>query len=264
LTPVPDGRGEAVSGEVGDDLLEVAVDLVLGAETRGVPLRMVGGMAVRVLCPTFPPRVRPRQDLDLASVSAVRRELTSYLEERGHRSDKRFNALYGHKQLFFQAPDGRAVDVLIDQLEMCHVLTFKDRIGRMPLTLDVTDVLLSKLQIIELNEKDAQDVLYLLSAFEVREGDDIGTIGLRRISDIVADDWGWWRTTVLNLDRIAELSVGDGRRLIPDEAPFDAATNIERIRTAVEEVPKSLRWKIRSRIGERKRWYSVPEEEAHD
>jgi hypothetical protein len=261
---VPDASGEAASGQAGDDLLEIAVDLVRGAEGRAVPLRLVGGMAVRVLCPAFPPRVRARQDLDLASVSAARRELTTYLEERGHRSDKRFNALYGHKQLFFQAPDGRAVDVLIDQLDMCHVLPFKDRIERMPLTLDVTDVLLSKLQIVELNEKDAQDVLYLLSAFEVREGDDVGTIGLRRISDVVADDWGWWRTMVLNLDRIADLAVGDGRHLVPGGAPFDAATNIERIRTAVDEVPKGLRWKIRSRIGERKRWYNVPEEDAHD
>ena len=261
---MPDASGEAVSGEAGDDLLERALDLVHGAEARGVPLRMVGGMAVRVLCPSFPPRVRARQDLDLASVSAVRRELTSYLEERGHRSDKRFNALYGHKQLFFEAPDGRAVDVLIDQLDMCHVLPFKDRIERMPVTLDVTDVLLSKLQIIELNEKDAQDLLYLLSAFEVREGDDVGTIGLRRIADLVADDWGWWRTVVLNLGRIAELAAGDGRRLIPDGAAFDAATNIVRIRSAVEEVPKSLRWKLRSRIGDRKRWYNLPEEDAHD
>jgi hypothetical protein len=261
---VPDASGEAASGEAGDDLLGIAVDLVRGAEERGVPLRLVGGMAVRMLCPSFPPRVRARQDLDLASVSAARRELTSYLEERGHRSDKRFNALYGHKQLFFQAPDGRAVDVLIDQLDMCHVLPFKDRIERMPLTLDVTDVLLSKLQIVELNEKDAQDVLYLLSAFEVREGDDVGTIGLRRISDVVADDWGWWRTMVLNLDRIAALAGSDGRHLVPDGAPFEAATNIQRIRTAVDEVPKGLRWKIRSRIGERKRWYNVPEEDAHD
>ncbi len=261
---MPDASGEAASGEAGDDLLGIAVDLVRGAEERGVPLRLVGGMAVRMLCPSFPPRVRARQDLDLASVSAARRELTSYLEERGHRSDKRFNALYGHKQLFFQAPDGRAVDVLIDQLDMCHVLPFKDRIERMPLTLDVTDVLLSKLQIVELNEKDAQDVLYLLSAFEVLEGDDVGTIGLRRISDVVADDWGWWRTMVLNLGRIADLAVGDGRHLVPGGAPFDVATSIERIRTAVDEVPKGLRWKIRSRIGERKRWYNVPEEDAHD
>jgi hypothetical protein len=253
---VPDGGS--------DDLLATAVDLVRGAEAEGVPLRLVGGMAVRVLCPAFPPRVRARQDLDLASVSAARPQLTAYLVERGHEPDKRFNALYGHKQLFFAAPDGRAVDVLIDQLEMCHVLTFKDRIRRMPLTLDVTDLLLSKLQIVELNEKDVQDVLYLLSAFEVREGDEVGTIGLQRIADIVADDWGWWRTTVLNLDRIGELAAGGGRDLVPGDASFPPATQIERIRTSVDEVPKSLRWKIRARIGERKRWYNLPEEEAHD
>ncbi len=248
----------------GGDVLLVALGLIEGAAAEGIPLRLVGGLAIRVLCPEFPPRVRANQDLDVASVASARPRLTSFLADRGLEPDQRFNALYGHKQLFFAAPDGRAVDVLIDQLEMCHVLTFKDRIWRMPLTLDVTDLLLSKLQIVELNEKDAQDVLYLLSAFEVREGDQVGTIGLQRIADIVADDWGWWRTTVLNLDRIGELAAGGGRDLVPGDASFPPATQIERIRTSVDEVPKSLRWKIRARIGERKRWYNLPEEEAHD
>jgi hypothetical protein len=253
-----------VRDEGSEVLLATAVDLVQGAAAEGVPLRLVGGLAVRVLCPEFPPRVRDRQDLDLASVSAARPRLTSYLMERGHEPDKRFNALYGHKQLFFAAPDGRAVDVLIDQLEMCHVLTFKDRIERMPLTLDVPDVLLSKLQIVQLNEKDAQDMIYLLSAYQVREGDEVGTIGLQRIAGIVADDWGWWRTVVLNLGRLIELATGAGRHLVPADAPFDFMTQLERIRTAIDEAPKSLRWKIRSLVGERKRWYSVPEEQAHD
>jgi len=156
MTPVPD--------DAGADVLPMALDLVRGATAEAVPLRLIGGLAVRVLCPAFPPRVRARQDLDLASVSSARARLTDFLVQRGHEPDKRFNALYGHKQLFFAAPDGRAVDVLIDRLDMCHTLEFKDLIERMPLTLDVVDVLLSILQIAEIYQKDAQDALYLLSA----------------------------------------------------------------------------------------------------
>ena len=55
---------------------------------------------------------------------------------------------------------------------MCHVLDFSDRIDRMSHTLDVTDLLLSKLQIVEMNRKDIQDILYLLAGFEVRDGDE--------------------------------------------------------------------------------------------
>jgi hypothetical protein len=146
---------------------------------------------------------------------------------------------------------------------MSHTLVFAERIERMSHTLDPTDLLLSKLQIFELNEKDAQDVLYLVSAFEVRDGDDPNSIGLQRFCSVLAEDWGWWRTVTLNLDRIRELATGDGAGLVPERRAFDAAAQLERLRAAADETPKTLRWKLRSKVGERKRWYELPEETEH-
>lgn len=246
------------------DPLEEALGLIEAAAGIGVPLRLVGGLAVRVLCPDFPPRTRERQDLDLASTSDARPTLTGFLEERGYEPDRRFNALYGHKQLYFASPEGRALDVLVDRLEMCHVLEFKDRISRMPLTLDVTDLLLSKLQIVELNEKDAQDVLYLLSAYPVREGDEPGTVGLDRIGALVAGDWGWWRTLTMNVERIAELAETTAAGLIPAGARYDPVAQLRRIGEHAHAVPKTLRWRLRARVGDRARWYQLPDEETHD
>ena len=229
-----------------------------------MPLKLVGGLAVRVLCPAFPPRRREGQDLDLASASRARAALTSLLVELGYEPDKRFNALYGHKQLYFASPGGRSVDVLIDRLEMCHVVEFAERVDRMPFTLDVTDLLLSKLQIVELTEKDVQDTIYLLANFSVEEGDIPGTIGLERIGSVVADDWGWWRTLTLNVDRIRELTSGEEAGLVPSNASQDPATGLARIAEVADGVPKTLRWKLRAKVGERKRWYRVPELDAHD
>ena len=145
---------------------------------------------------------------------------------------------------------------------MCHELEFADRLDRMPFTLDLTDLLLTKLQIVELNEKDVQDVVYLLSACPVKEGDEPSTIGLERIRSIVESDWGWWRTLTLNLDRIEQLA-GDGR-LVPSGADFDPVQQLRTIREAADSAPKSLRWKLRAKVGERKRWYRLPEETGHD
>ncbi|GBC86889.1 hypothetical protein HRbin12_00888 [bacterium HR12] len=156
-----------------------------------------------------------------------------------------------------------AVDVIMDRLQMCHVLEFRDRIDRMPLTLDVADLLLSKLQVVQLNEKDVHDIGYLLAAFEVREGDEPGTIGLARIGGVVADDWGWWRTVTRNLDRVAELLRGELARLVPAGAPFDPVEQALALRRHADEVPKTLRWKLRARVGERVRWYELPEEVDH-
>ena len=96
--------------------------------------------------------------------------------------------------MYFTTADGKtSVDVIMDKLNMCHVLEFSDRIDRLPDTLDVADLLLTKLQVVELNEKDVHDIPSTCPRFEVKDGDEPGTIGLDRIGEVVAEDWGWWR-----------------------------------------------------------------------
>jgi hypothetical protein len=244
--------------------LEEAVGICEAAADAGLTVRLAGGLAVQYLTPEFPPRGGDRQDLDLAALSSDRRPLTRFLGDRGYVGDKNFNALYGHKQLYFQSAEtGRSLDVLIDRLHMCHTVEFKDRLTRMPVTLDLSDLLLTKLQIVELNEKDAQDVLYLCSAYPVRDGDEPGTIGLARIRPIIGSDWGWWRTVTLNLTRITALASGDGKRLVPAGGKHDAVEQLAVLSNAIEATPKSLRWKARAKVGERVRWYETPEETAH-
>jgi hypothetical protein len=248
----------------GPTALEEALRICQAAADKGITIRMAGGLAVQYLTPEFPPRGGDRQDLDLATRSSDRRSLTEFLTGRGYVGDKTFNALYGHKQLYFQSAEtGRSLDVLVDRLHMCHTVEFKDRLGRMPLTLDLADLLLTKLQIVELNEKDAQDVLYLCSAYPVREGDEPGTIGLARIRPIVGNDWGWWRTLTLNLDRITALASGDGQRLVPAGGKHNPVEQLALLSEAAEAAPKSFRWKARAKVGERVRWYEEPQETPH-
>jgi hypothetical protein len=202
--------------------------------------------------------------MDFASVSSAKGAVMELLASLGFVGDKRFNTMYGHKQMYFtNERSGTAVDVVMDQRNMCHVLEFKDRIDRMPFTLDVTDLLLSKLQVVEQNEKDVHDIVYLLSGFEVRDGDEPGTIGRERFSSVVANDWGWWRTVTGNLDRVAQLASGELAGLVPAAAAHDPAEQARALRRYADEVPKGLRWKIRSRVGERVQWYELPEEVAH-
>jgi len=246
------------------DTYEAAVVAVEAANREGIPLKLLGGQAVRYLTPDFPPRVRSGQDMDFASVSSARKQVMELLGGLGFEGDKRFNTIHGDRQMYFQSPvSGTAVDVVMDQLRMCHVLPFKDRINRMPGTLDVTDLLLSKLQVVEQNEKDVHDIVYLLACYPVRDGDEPGTVGLARFGAIVAGDWGWWRTVTRNLDRVVDLVRGDLARLVPPGCPHDPAEQAAALRTYADAVPKSLKWKVRARVGERVQWYELPEEVAH-
>jgi hypothetical protein len=241
-----------------------AVQTVEAANREEVPLKLLGGQAVRYLTPDYPPRQRDDQDMDFASVSKAKRAVMALLGGLGFEGDRRFNTMHGHKQMYFRSPvDGSTADVIMDRLQMCHVLEFGDRIDRLPFTLDVTDLLLSKLQVVEQNEKDVQDIVYLLAAHEVREGDEPGTVGLARFAKVLAEDWGWWRTATGNLDRVVELVRGDLARLVPRGAGYDPVEQAVALRAHAQSMPKTLKWRLRARLGERVQWYEVPEEVAH-
>src|ERR1700722_3260959 len=112
-----------------DDPLPEAVALVEGAVSAGLRLRLLGGLGVRVLCPDFPPRLRAGQDMDLACAGKGRRDVVGYLEKSGCVPDKMFNSLNGDRQMYFIAPSGRPIDVMVDRLVMCHTLDFPPSLG---------------------------------------------------------------------------------------------------------------------------------------
>jgi hypothetical protein len=246
------------------DAFDESVVIVRQANEQGIPLKLLGGQAVRLLCPLFPHRARNDQDMDFACVSTAKRQVIAFFDGHGFLGDQRFNVLHGDRQMYFTTADGKtSVDVIMDRLNMCHVLEFRDRIDRLPDTLDVADLLLSKLQIVELNPKDVHDLLHLLSAFEVADGDSPGTIGLDRIRKLVGEDWGWWRTVTMNLDKVAQLADGEHRDLLPEARSFDPAEQARALRRACEDAPKTLKWKVRSKVGDRVQWYELPEEVGH-
>jgi hypothetical protein len=250
-----------------DDPLPEAVALVGGAAAAGLRLRLLGGLGVRVLCPDFPPRLRPGQDMDLACAGKGRREVAAYLEKSGCVPDKMFNSLNGDRQMYFIAPSGRAIDVMVDRLVMCHTLDFRPSFGNSSLTLDPADLLLSKLQIVELNAKDVRDITHLLSGVPVGEKAanpviHAPFINTGRFGEILAADWGWWRTTTGNLEKLPAL-LAESPEMIPPQARFDALAQAARLLDVATSVPKSMKWKLRANVGDRVRWYELPEEVAH-
>jgi hypothetical protein len=250
-----------ISAETG--LLGEARRLIDMARDRDIVLRLLGGLAIQMLTPELPPRTRVGQDLDFGSVRASRRALTEMLVDEGYVGDRNFNALYGDKQLYFtHGETGLAIDVMVDRLHMCHTVVFADRATVMPYTLSPTDLLLSKLQIVELNEKDLDDALRLLVTFDLADSEEPDTIDLRVIRDLVGDDWGWFKTISMNLERM-DAALADGVPEAVSGGRVDPVAAVQTLSGALAQVPKSRRWKLRDRIGERKRWYDVPEETAH-
>jgi hypothetical protein len=259
-----DSASHPPAPETVDDPLPEAVSLAQGAADAGIGLKLLGGLAVRVICPELPPRLRAGQDIDFACLARGRRDVAGYLERSGCEPDKRFNNLNGDRQMYFNAPSGRPIDVMVDRLTMCHTLDFRSSFGTLPLTLGAMDILLSKLQIVELNEKDARDIFQLLAGVPLGDGGaaDGPVLDTGRFAALIAADWGWWRTTTGNLERLPALAA-DKPELVPSGAPQDPVAQAERLLELARSVPKGMKWKLRANVGDRVRWYELPEEVGH-
>ena len=253
--------GAAGAPSPADDPLPEALALARGAAGASLGLKLLGGLAVRVLCPDFPPRLRRDQDIDFACVTKQRKKVADWLDGAGCEPDRRFNNLNGDRQMYFNAPSGRPIDVMVDKLSMCHVLDFRPSFDRQPLTIDAVDVLLSKLQIVELNEKDLRDIVHLLAALPLGGGAQ-ASIDTDRFGKVLGADWGWWRTVTGNLAKMEEL-LGDRPALIPDNRSYEPVAQAGRLLELAVQAPKSMKWKLRANVGERVRWYELPEEVAH-
>ena len=239
-----------MTGEAGRLLTAIA--------ERGIAARLLGGAAIRIMAGDrlHPAFEREIADVDLIVARRDARPLEDLLEQLGYAGDRQFNALNGHRRLLFEHPDHGRVDVFVETFEMCHALPLAERLEVRPDTLPAAELLLTKLQIVELNAKDRGDALALLCALDVADHDD-GAINAARIAELTARDWGLQHTVQLNLARLRdgldELPLEEGHRRRVGE-------RTDAIGAAMEAAPKSRGWKLRARIGERKRWYEEPEE----
>jgi hypothetical protein len=245
------------------DPLPEALGLARAAAQAGLGLKLLGGLGVRVLCPDFPPRLRRDQDIDFACLSKERKKIADWLARNGCEPDRRFNNLNGERQMYFAAPSGRPVDVMVDRLTMCHALDFRPCFGQLPLTVAAVDLLLSKLQIVELNAKDALDIVHLLSALPMGTAESASpVIDTGRFGRVLGADWGWWRTVTKNLTQLPAVLAGNPE-LTPPAPHHDPLAQARRLLDVANSAPKSAKWKLRSSIGDRLRWYELPEEVAH-
>ena len=253
------GEEGAVSSGIRADMVEEAVRVAKEAERQDLALRLLGGVAIKVrakngLQPAFE---REYADLDWIAKKGNSSQVQKFFESLGYVPQRRFNALYGRERLlYFDEHNDRQVDVLIGKFRMSQEIPFGDRMTLEALTVPLAELLLTKLQIIELNEKDVGDALALLHDHPVEEKDG-EAINAAHIAKLCASDWGLWRTFVANLKA---LEAHLGRYDLSEEGKERITERVEALLERIEEEPKSFGWKMRAKIGDRKRWYELPEE----
>lgn len=238
-------------------LLHEGRQLFVDAQGRSIDLRLMGGVGIRLLLgdrfdASFE---RSYRDLDILIRRRQRRDVEKLLMARGWEPSTAFNALSGGRRLLFEDPASDAqIDVFVESFEMCHTLPLAESLDRPGPSLPATDLLMSKLQIIELNPKDRSDCYAILQACQIADGDH-HALEPTRLTNLTSTDWGLQHTFEINLQRLR-----DGLDAAPAADSTKITTALDSLTQAMEQAPKTRGWKLRARIGERKRWYEEPEE----
>jgi hypothetical protein len=247
--------------EIQRDIVAEAKRLLALASSDGVPLRALGGVAIHLRAPAeLPPSLaREYGDVDFVTAKGSSAAVQGIFRATGYEPHVAFNALHGTERLlFFDDGNERQVDVFVGGFSMSHKIPVAERLELEPGTLPLAELLVTKLQIAELNEKDVRDALALFHGHPVdeRDGD---SINAARVAEMCRSDWGLWRTLTGNLatcrDHLARYD-------LPEDESARIHGAMDALLDRIDSEPKTRAWKLRARIGERKRWYMLPEEVA--
>ena len=238
------------------------VEVLAQDENKHVIMRLIGALAFRTHCPQYgyiqDKLGRKFTDIDFASYPRFVRDIRRILTELGYEEDKQVTQLFGDRRmLFHDLAFGRHIDVFFNSLDFCHPVSFVGRLEAEELTLPLAELLLEKMQIVQINEKDVIDSIMLLREHPIGDTDK-ETVNAAIIARILANDWGYWRTVTGNLKVLKEnLETYDG---LSDEDREVVRERITELENRIEAAPKTLKWKARAQIGERMKWYKDVEE----
>lgn len=269
--------GSVLLDEFSLKVLRTALEVVEAAQSRGIILRVLGAVAAYLHCSENESAIMFFRsvgrvdggvlftDVDLIGYSKQRKQLVSLMRELGFDENRAINTLFGHKRMVFFR-DGVKVDIFFDKLEFSHDVFFGNEPGKGRLELDyptisLTDLLLEKLQIHQINKKDIIDVMAILMTHDVDNANGREVIHAGYIGRILSDDWGFWYDALENLRKIESFaSRFRDEGLITAEQHAMILQNIEKLRFAIEGSEKTKNWVKRAKTGTSKPWYREVED----
>jgi hypothetical protein len=263
-----------------DQFVKEATAIVEKAQSRGVPLRILGALAIYAHCLDMPDCIKTHKalarngdgnpmftDLDLIAYKKQSRDVTKIIQEAGFKADPMLNWWFGDRMMVYEHPQTKLhVDIFFNKLEYSHDVLFGEKPGSGRLELDsptisLGDIVLEKLQPHQMGRKDAVDLIVLFMGHEVREQNSKNIIDGSYVGKVLSDDWGFWYDVTANLEKVRNLAreLVDQKKLLPEwhETVIGRTNELLRI---IESTPKTKKWNVRAKVGTAKPWFRPVEE----
>lgn len=244
------------------DFFKDALAIIEAARRKQIELRLMGATAIYYRCPNSRDLTdamsRALTDLDFMTLSKYVRHIPDLFASLGFEGNERVNALYGlRRQIYDDPKNGRHIDVFVDKLTFCHQIDLTRRLELDSVTLPLADLLLEKLQIVKIGEKDVKDIIILLREHELGDKDD-GRINMDYIAKLLADDWGFYYTVTTNLKKTRDYA--NSLTILSPEDRKLVESRIDAFLDKIEREGKSFKWKMRAKAGTKVQWYDDAED----
>jgi hypothetical protein len=240
------------------EFIHYANNIVNEGNKRGALLRLLGSVAFYIHCPAHgylqEKAHRNFTDLDFAAYYPHTKVIRNILETMGFEEDREVAVVYARSRLIYNHPStGLHIDVFIDRLDFCHQIPWAGRLEIDDPTIPLAELLLEKMQIVKLNEKDVIDTIMLFREHSIGN-DDKEIINADMIAAMCSKDWGLWRTITMNLKKVDE-NLQSFDWLIPEDREV-VHSRIGEVQRMIDAAPKSIKWNMRSKVGDKVKWYN--------
>jgi hypothetical protein len=249
--------------EHNEALKKEGLRIIAEGNKRGFHLRLLGAIAFQTHCPKYNyftlKLKRMLSDVDFAGYAKENRQVATMMRELGYADQPMITALWGDRRTIWDhQTNGTHVDIFFEKLEMNHNIPFTNRLELEPFTITLADMILEKMQIVHINEKDIIDTIMLLREHEIKDENAPETIDARYIAGLLSKDWGFYYTFTTNLAKVREKAAAAQELSEDDRA--DVNKKIQTLADILEKEPKTFAWKMRAKIGTKNKWYKDVEE----
>ena len=236
--------------------------ILQASDEAGILLRVIGSLAFQMHCPQYgylqAALGRAYTDIDFAAYSRQARQISDLMAGTGYVENREvFIGSEGERAIFDKPGTGLHVDVFYEKLDFCHAIYWNGRLEVDSPTIPLTELLLEKMQIVQINEKDIIDTIMLLLEHPLGDTDK-ETINIKLAAELCANDWGLWRTTTMNLNKVKQLA-HHYTQLTPEQKS-KIESQVDDALARIDKQPKSMAWRLRDRVGDRVKWYKDVDE----
>jgi hypothetical protein len=236
--------------------------ILKASDDAGIIMRVIGSLAFQIHCQKYgylqAAMGRAYTDIDFAAYQRQTKEIRAMMAGLGYHENREVFIVSEGARAIFERPEvGLHIDVFYEKLDFSHVISWKNRLEIDHPSIPLAEMLLEKMQIVQINEKDIIDTIMLLLEHPLGEQDN-ETINIKRVAELCSNDWGLWRTSSMNLEKVRQLAQGYEQLTGEDKEMLDS--KVKAALKRIDQEPKSLAWRLRARVGDRVKWYKEVDE----